>query len=135
MRLLAIKVLALVSATGGPLYLYDQLQRGPQDWRIFAFCFSPIAMMLFGSLSFGDPPGAKTARAAVRLGMFGAIALAMMNAYTAYRFVTGPLPKSFLLILAGVAVGFVASGLYLELARRFLGRPRHGDLSGNGSGE
>ncbi|MDQ3370828.1 MAG: hypothetical protein M3680_35870 [Myxococcota bacterium] len=135
MRHLVIRLLALASAAGGPLYLYDQLKRGPQDWRIFAFCFAPIAMMIFGSLSFGDPPGARTVRVAVRLGLFGAIALAMMNAYTAYRLVTGPLPERFLLILAGMAVGFLTSGLYIELARRFLGRPRHGDLSGDGSGE
>lgn len=130
MRLLVLRLLALLSAAGGPLYLYDDLKRAPQDWQILGFCFAPIAMMLFGSLSFGDPPGARMARGAVRLGLFGAVALALMNAYTVFGMITRPAHPNQLMILAGVTVGFFASAAYTLLARTFLARPRHGDLSG-----
>ncbi len=122
MSLLAIRVLVLLSSAGGPLYLYDLLASGPRDIRIFAFCFAPVALMLLGSLSIGDPPSARLTRFWVRLGLFGAIALALMNAFTIYFLINGESHRYPVVIIAGVAVGALASVLYGMLARAFLNR-------------
>lgn len=122
MSLLVIRLLALLSAVGGPLYLYDLLAIGPRDIRIFAFCFAPIALMILGSLSFGDPPSDRLARFFVRLGLFGAIALALMNGFTIYSLINGESHPNQVLIIVGIGVGAFTVILYGMLARAFLDR-------------
>ncbi len=122
MSLLVIRLLALLSSVGGPLYLYDLLASGPRDYRIFAFCFAPIALMILGSLSFGDPPANRLARFFVRLGLFGAIALALMNVFTIYFLINGERHPNQVMITIGIAVGVFTSILYGMLARAFLDR-------------
>lgn len=128
MRLLVVRLLALASAAGGPLYVYDLLKASPQDWRLFAICFAPVGLMVFGSLAFGDPPSSTFARLSVRLGLFGAMALLILDAFTAWSLVRGGTHPNLSLIVAGTAIGALASALYILLARAFLSRPRYGDL-------
>jgi len=127
-RLLVIRLLAIASSVGGPLYVYDLLKASPKDLRMFAICFAPIAMMVLGSLAFGDPPSDRLARLAVRVGLFGAIALVLIDAYTVWSVARGGTHPNLLMILVGTAIGGVTSVLYVLLARAFLTRPRYGDL-------
>lgn len=128
MRLLGIRLLAPASAVGGPLYVYDLMKAAPHDLRMLAFCFAPVALMTLGALSFGAPPSVRRARLAVRAGLFGALLLVLINAFTAWSLANGGTHALRPLIVAGTATGALASVLYILLARAFLTRPRYGAL-------
>jgi hypothetical protein len=120
MRFVVTQLLALSASVGGPLYLFERLQYQLGRWPALAACFGPVALMLLGALCFDESPRSGLARAVVRLGYLGALALLGINLFTALSLLTGrshPYPT---LIVFGIVAGCIACLGYWWSAARFL---------------
>lgn len=118
---LVLKLLALWSFTGGPLWLADELKPRFGTPISFSIAFAPIALMLFGSLVFEDEPTSLT-RAVVLAGAGGAFALLGMDALAGQHLLFGGTHSEPTLIVFGCIVGVVAAIAYLAAAVRYLHR-------------
>lgn len=121
MRVLLVRLLALLAFCGGPLYLSDEL-RGSlgQPWA-FIVAFAPVALLVFGALAFRDEPTEKMARLSIRGGLVGSALIILENGYAAWRMSSAgePHPNQ-KLITFGIFAGTVGAGLYVRQALRFL---------------
>ncbi|HLL24186.1 MAG TPA: hypothetical protein VK427_18770 [Kofleriaceae bacterium] len=116
------RFLAVYAWLGGPLYAFDLLKNGDDDLRVLVICSLPVALVLVGSfgLDFTKP-----ARFLVRIGMFGAVALLLLDAFATLCYLFyWPGYREPWLVLSGLAAGFVAALGYLVLARTYLARMR-----------
>ena len=107
---------------GGPLYVFDLLKNGDEDLKTIIICSVPIALMLFGSLGFNFD---KRGRLLVRIGLFGSVSLLLLDGFAtvAYLFYW-PGYRDQLLVITGLAAGFLAALSYIVFARTYLARPR-----------
>jgi hypothetical protein len=125
LKALAIKLLALASFLGGPLYLADLLK---PDWgqkTAFLMAFGPLALMLLGAVSLVDDPAERLGRIAVGAGVVGAILVALQHAFAGWQlWIAGADHPNRGLIGFGIVVGVPTVAAYLHLARRFLSTPR-----------
>lgn len=116
------RFVAVFAWLGGPLYTFDLVKNGDQDMTAIVFCSLPIALMVIGSLGFNFE---KSARYLVRVGLFGSIALLLLDAFATISFLFyWPGYRDERLIIAGLIAGFLAAASYILLARSYLSRPR-----------
>jgi hypothetical protein len=120
MTLLLVKLLALFSGLGGPLYLFDLLD--PGRWRVpvFACLFAPVGLMVVGVLAVLEDEPSRLSRAVARGGLVGVALLTAMNGFTLWRLLGGAAHPDRGLILFGIVIGTVSSCLVIDLTRRFL---------------
>jgi len=126
MRLLIIRLFALLSACGGPLVVYGLLEPYLQSWLAFAIAFLPIMLMLLGTLSLDDDDGRdRFARVVVYAGLVGVAMLLPANVFAVVELISGgpQIDDDRGLVIAGVVVGVVASVIYVIRAQRWL-RPQ-----------
>jgi hypothetical protein len=119
MRELFLKLAALLSYCGGPLFVAGLLKpRFGMGPAIFLATFVPIGMMLMGAFHLDDVRD-RMAIAFVRLGLLGlAIALGM-HIYAAGCFARGVRVPDQGLHDLGIAIGVVWSAVYLRASRRW----------------
>ena len=118
MKELALKLAALFSYCGGPLFVAELLKPRFDHDAVFMITFAPVALMLVGALSLGYQPGDRLAAFAVSLGRQGVYVTLGMHAYALMRFVGGTRMADQGLYLFGIAIGVVWSVFYLRAARR-----------------
>ena len=107
---------------GGPLYVFDLVKNGDDDLRAIVIASIPIALMLVGSFGFNF---AKAGRVLVRVGLFGSVAMFLLCAFATASFLFyWPGYRNELLVITGLAAGFLATISYLVFARTYLARPR-----------
>ena len=107
---------------GGPLYVFDLIKNGDEDLKAIIFTSVPIALMLVGSLGFNFE---QRGRFLVRIGLFGSVAMFLLTAFATICYLFyWPGYRDELLVITGLAAGFVTSLSYLLLARTYLSRPR-----------
>ncbi len=120
MRHFLIKVLALGSFVGGPLWLADTLKPRLGQDVAFAITFAPLAVLILASLSIaGDRPTPVT-RLLAFAGVGGAAALLVMDAMAAHFLLRGGSHSEPTLIWIGNAIGAVTALLYFGAALAFV---------------
>jgi hypothetical protein len=129
MRETLLRLAALFSYCGGPLFIADVLKRrfGPGP-AAFVITFLPVGAMVVGALCLGDDTGSRLSRAMVWVGRQGLSIALGMHAYAIWCFTHGVRTPDLILHDVGIAVGVVWSVAYLRAARRwasFPGGPSH----------
>ena len=119
MHVLFLKLAALFSYCGGPLFIAGLLKpRFGMGLAIFLATFLPIAMMVVGAFSLDDIPSGMSV-ALVRLGLLGLAIVLGMHAYAVGCFVQGLRVPDQGLHYFGIAAGVVWSVVYLRAVRRW----------------
>src|SRR5687767_5290519 len=107
---------------GAPLYTFDLIKNGDEDLPAIVICSLPIALMVLGSTGFNFE---RASRFLVRVGLFGAIAHLLLNAFATISFLYyWPGYREPMLITAGLIAGGVTALAFILLARSYLSRPR-----------
>lgn len=120
--LIGWRFITIYAWLGGPLYVFDLIKNGDQDPRALVICSIPIALMLIGSLGFNFE---KRGRSLVRVGLFGSISLLLLDGFATISYLFyWPGYRDELLIMTGLAAGFLAALSFMLLARTYLSRPR-----------
>jgi hypothetical protein len=120
--LIAWRFLTIYAWLGGPLYVFDLIKNGDDDLKSIIVASIPTALMLIGSAGFNFE---KAGRLLVRIGLFGSVAMVLLDAFATVCFLFyWPGYRDELLVITGLAAGFLASISYVIFARTYLGRPR-----------
>lgn len=119
MRLLLLKLGALNSFLGGPLYCVDAWTPRFGSAFAFALAFAPLALLLYGELSLNDERDRWNTWAIVG-GLVGTAALVVMNLIVAYLLLGAPDHPLRGLHTFGIVLGMFVSALYVRSARRWL---------------
>ncbi|MEL7368910.1 MAG: hypothetical protein AAFN74_08370 [Myxococcota bacterium] len=126
-ELFTLKILVLFSFCGGPLYLCDHLKAiAPNPWN-FVIAFAPLAVMMYGALSFSDDTSERFSRIAVKVGFGGALILFVESFVALTATFYEPPRADGGLIATGSVIGLIACVLYIRLARLFLDVDTHID--------
>jgi hypothetical protein len=120
MKLLLLRVTAILSFCGGPLHLSELLRVSLGQLPAFLVAFAPVALLLVGALAFRDRPSEKMARLSIRGGLLGSALLVAENAFAAWRLSRGEPHPHQGIITFGIFVGTVGCGLYARQALRWL---------------
>ena len=115
-----LKLAALFSYCGGPLFIADELKpRFDGGLAGFWLTFPPVGVMILGALSLGDSHSSGWARAMVWAGKVGLFLALGMHGYAIWCFAHGEHPFNQSLHTFGIVVGVVWSFAYLIEARRW----------------
>jgi hypothetical protein len=120
--LLVLKLSALFSFCGGPLYLSGVLDIKHRSPIYFSIPFAPIVLLLFGALALRDENSDKLGRWSVEGGLVGAALLTAMNVYAVIRLAGAPRQPDGGLVALGIAVGLCTAIVYTATAIPFLQR-------------
>lgn len=120
--LLAVKLAALFSFCGGPLYLSDVLDIKHSGVVYFAIPISPIVLLLFGALALRDEDIDRLGRLSIEGGLVGAALLTAVNIYAALELFGAPPRPDGGLIAFGMAVGWCTAFVYTVMAVPYLRR-------------
>ena len=119
LRVVVLKVAALFSYCGGPLFLGELLKPRLGAIPSFVITFLPVGLMVLGAIYLDDDPRSRWALAAVRAGRLGLYIVLGMHAYAVWRFMNGVHVREQGLYYFGIAVGLAWSVAYLYAARRW----------------
>jgi hypothetical protein len=119
---LVLKLSALFSFCGGPLFLSDVLDIKHRGIVYFAIPIAPIVLLLFGSLALRDEDTDSLGRWSIEGGLVGAALLTAMNVYAAIELFKGPPRPDGGLITFGIATGLCTAVVYAVTAIPFLRR-------------
>jgi len=120
--LIAWRFVTIYAWLGGPLYLFDLIKNGDDDLKSIIITSIPIALMLIGSAGFNFE---KAGRLLVRIGLFGSVAMFLLVAFATVCYLFyWPGYRDELLVVTGLAAGFLTTISYVILARTYLSRPR-----------
>jgi hypothetical protein len=133
MKAALLKIAALFSYCGGPLFVAEILKPRLGKVPAFLVTFLPLAFMLMGSFFLEDLPD-RLMRAAVRAGLLGMYLALAMHAYTLWRLLEGVRTAEPWLHWFGMAVGAVWSVVYLRASGRFLSPPDDASPAGDRPG-
>ncbi len=118
MKLAALKIAALFSYCGGPLFLAGVLS--PRiDVTTFLMTFLPVGLTVVGALCLDDDTRSRWSATAVWAGRQGLYIVLGMHAYAVWRFVDGVRVPDQSLHYLGIAVGVAWSIAYLRAAGRW----------------
>ena len=118
---LLLKLAALFSYCGGPLFIAEILKKryGPGP-AAFIVTFPPVGLMVLGSLLLDDFSGDRWPSLAVRAGRQALYVVLLMHAYALWRFAEGVRVAEQGLYYFGIAVGAVWSVAYLRAYGRWV---------------
>jgi len=120
MREAVLKIAALFSYCGGPLFIADILKPRLNMSLVFSITFFPVLLMVLGALCLDDRTRGRWSSRAVRGGRVGLFIVLGMNVYAIGRFVDGVRVPDQSLHYIGIAVGVAWSVAYLRAARRWM---------------
>lgn len=116
---LLLKLAALLAFVGGPLYVSDQLKTLLDQRLAFAVGFTPVGLVLMGTLALGDAQDT-IGRWFMRGGILGALLLLAQNGWLLQGLYVAHDSTTPGLHIVGAAGGSIAAVLYIRLARRWL---------------
>lgn len=120
MRELFLKLAALFSYCGGPLFIAGLLKpRFGMGPAVFLATFLPVAMMVVGAYNLDYSPSPMSV-AIVRLGLLGVVITLGMHVYAVGCFVRGIHVPDQGLHYFGIAVGIVWSVVCVREVRRWM---------------
>jgi len=117
MKVALLKITALFSYCGGPLFISDLLKPRYPSGLVFSLTFLPVGLMVLGALSL-DGTRDRWSTAAVWAGRQGLYVVLAMHVYAIWCFLDGVRVREQSLHYFGIAVGIVWSVAYLRAARR-----------------
>jgi hypothetical protein len=120
--LLVLKLAALFSFCGGPLFLSDVLDIKHRSLAYFAIPFAPIALLLFGALALRSEETDAFGRWSIEGGLVGAALLTAMNVYAGVELIGSPPRPDGGLMAVGIATGLCTAVAYVVTAIPFLQR-------------
>lgn len=120
MKHFAIKISALFSSCGGPLFVFELLKPRLGVKPAFFVTYLPVGLMVIGALCLDDPLRDRWSLTAVQAGRLGLIIALLMHAYALWCFVSGARVSEQWLYYFGIAVGVAWSVAYLRAARRWM---------------
>ena len=123
MREAVLKIAALFSYCGGPLFIADVLKPRLKLGLAFSITFLPVALMVLGALCLDNDTRNRWSFAAVWSGRLGLYTVLGMNVYALWCFVDGVHVPDQSLHYLGIAVGVLWSVAYLRAARRWVSSP------------
>ncbi|HOS41912.1 MAG TPA: hypothetical protein PLG31_19455 [Spirochaetota bacterium] len=106
-----VKLAALGSSLGGPLFVFDLARPRLGTMPAFLLIFSPIALMMLAALALDEESTDPLARASMYGGIMGSVVLFAMNEFAFWRLYQGAQHPNHGMIVAGIAIGVVASAL------------------------
>ena len=118
MREAVLKIAALFSYCGGPLFVGELLKRRIGQGPAFLITFLPVGLMVIGALCLDDTRN-RWSSAAVWAGRLGLYIVMGMHLYALWCFVDGTRTLDQSLYYLGITVGMVWSIAYLRAARRW----------------
>src|SRR5262245_57009707 len=130
LREIVLKVAALFSYCGGPLFIIDLLKPRP-DVGTFVISFLPVGLMVVGALCLHDDTHSRWSHAAVWVGRQSLYVVLGMHAYAVWRFAHGVRVPDQSLHYLGIAVGVAWSVAYLRASRRWVSSARGGSHAGD----
>ena len=119
MREAALKIAALFSYCGGPLFIADLLKPRFKFGWVFLMTLLPVALMVFGAFCLDFDTRSRTSFAIVRAGRLGLYAVLGMNVYTVWCFMNGVRVPDQSLHYLGIVIGVAWSVAYLRAVRRW----------------
>jgi hypothetical protein len=122
MKVALLKIAALFSSCGGPLFVFGLLKPRLGVGPAFFIIYLPVALMLIGALCLEDAPS-RWPLAAVRAGRQALYVVLGMHLYALWCFANGVRVSEQYLYYFGIAVGAVWSIAYLREARRWESSP------------
>jgi hypothetical protein len=119
---LVLKLAALFSFCGGPLFLSDVLDIKHRSLLYFAIPIAPVVLLVFGALALQSEETDTFGRLSIEGGLVGAALLTAMNLWAAFE-LFGALPRpDGGLMTFGIAVGLCTAIVYTVTAMPFLRR-------------
>ena len=120
MKEAVLRIAALLSYCGGPLYVADALSPGPGVRpMVFILTFLPVGLMVLGAFCLDDDPRSRWSAAAVWAGRQGLYVALGMHVYALWRFWNGARSADQVLHYVGIAIGVAWSVVYLQAAHRW----------------
>ena len=128
MRELLLKLAALFSYCGGPLFVGGLLRRHIDPMAGFLITFLPVALMIVGAFFLDGDTEDRLASSFVRAGRLGCYVTLAMHVYGLGCFANGTRVPDQSLNYFGIAVGLAWTVFYLRAARRWaMASDRSGD--------
>lgn len=118
MREALVRIAALFSYCGGPLFIADFLKPRLSGGLAFLITFLPVGFMVLGAFFLDDGTRDRWSLAAVWAGRQGLYLALGMHVYAAWCFVDGVRVPDQSLHYLGIAVGVTWSVAYLRAAHR-----------------
>ena len=118
--LLLLKLSALFSLCGGPLFLSDALDIKHRSPFYFAIPISPVILLLLGGLALRDEDTDTFGRWSIEGGLVGAALLTAMNVYAAFQLIGAPRRPDGGLMAFGIAIGLWTAVWYTATAIPYL---------------
>lgn len=119
----ALKITALFSYCGGPLFIAELLKPRFDKVVVFLITFFPVGLMVLGALLMEDDTASRWSAAFVRAGRWGLYVVLGMHAYALACFINGTRISEQGLYYFGIAAGVGWSIAYLRAARRWVSSP------------
>ena len=125
---ITLKLAALFSYCGGPLFIADVLKPHLPAGLPFLITFAPVGLMVIGALSLDDATHGRWSRGAVWAGRQGLYVVLVAHVCALWCFAEGVRVPDQGLHYFGIAVGAVWSVAYWRASRRWLqaARPASG---------
>jgi hypothetical protein len=120
MREGVLKIAALFSYCGGPLFIADLLKPRHSTVAAFWITFLPVGFMAIGALCLDDDTRSRWSRVVVRAGRTGLFLVLGMHLYAIWCFVNGVHVPDQALHYMGIAIGLAWSFAYLRASRRWI---------------
>jgi hypothetical protein len=123
MRDAVLRIAALFSYCGGPLFIADLLKTHFSMGPVFLITFLPVGLMVVGAFFLNDDVRDRVSFALVWAGRQGLYIVLGMHLYALWCFVHGVCVPDQRLHYLGIAVGAAWSVAYLHAARRWVSSP------------
>ncbi len=117
---LVLRLLALASFIGGPLYCADLWKPALGDPWNFIAAFAPIALVLMAAMMVLQDRPTTATRAMTWVGFLGVAGLLCEDAFAGIRIAAGDAHPNTQMIQFGIFAGVCAAALYTWHALRFL---------------
>ena len=115
----ALRIAALFSYCGGPLFIADLLKPRHDTRWVFSLTFLPVGLMVMGAFYIDDDLRDRWSFRVVQAGRLGLYLALAMHLYALARFIDGVRVPDQPLHYIGLVVGAAWSVAYLRAARRW----------------
>jgi hypothetical protein len=117
-----LKIAAIFSSCGGPLFVFERLKPRLGTQGAFLLAEGPAIIMFFGAFWLDDDLGDRFARFVVKCGRRALYLAALMHAYAVWCFASGLRVSEQYLYYTGIVAGLIWSAFYLRASQRWFAR-------------
>lgn len=122
MKEFAVRIAALFSYCGGPLFVSELLKPRVGAWPAFLITFLPIGFVVLGTFFMDDDLHDSWLELPVRAGLLSLYIVLGMHLYALVAFASGVRVREPVLYYIGIAFGVAWAVFYLRAYRRWIRR-------------